>query len=124
MIALHLLSCVVAIVALAHLFAGRVPDFLFVLLPFLFFVPDLFYMESNVWGTVPEWLTLVLTFAAVVLAAKGFHTWKRQLIAEKDYDLAVRIAVREALRTGMGSDPRAKPGAIVFCFFMAWLILV
>lgn len=45
MVALHLLLCLVAIVALAHLLAGRIPDFLFVLLPCTFFVPDLFYMQ-------------------------------------------------------------------------------
>lgn len=60
MLAFPLSLCLAAIVALAHLMNGRVPNWAFLFLPLVFFVPAVFTVELN---SMLGWLGLLLIVA-------------------------------------------------------------
>ena len=115
MILLHLLTCIAAIVALAHILAGRIPDCLFVFLPCVFFVPDLFYMELQ-WGTVPDWLMAGAAALTAFAAWRGVDVWRRQMLGQDRIATAKRLLAHvykiqrlmDQLREPRDAPPRVR----------------
>lgn len=90
MLAIHLCVCLVVLVIAAHLLVCRVPDWLFIFSPIVFFVPDLFCM-NNIWGTIPDWFTAVAAAITAYFAGIGVSAWRQKLIGENEYQLSVRL---------------------------------
>lgn len=84
---LYLCLCLLAFVGIAHLLAGRIPNWLFVFLPSVFLVPSIKPMEID-WDKVPDWISAISTAGGIFFAIYAYRGWKKQLAETKRFEVS------------------------------------